>query len=332
MNFRVINGTEHPEQWRELLSRVTVYDFYHTPSYQLLDKTGEARLLVFEKNQNIKAIPLIFRRIHDSSDLQDVSSVYGYAGWIGTTTDPMPELYPVMQDYFRGENVVSAFSRLNPLIPGSDNFECGEVVDLNTTLGIDLTLPEEYLWRSYSESVRRSIRHSEKKGVTVRFAVTIEDILSFAETYRSAMIRLKASLSYFFPDDYFIDLMRSNDYRAFILLAEINGKQIGGGVFVICNQIMQYHLGAVAAGYQSYSPLKLIIDKARRIGMRHHLSVLHLGGGYGGVDDSLYIFKSRMSTTEYKFKVWRWITNEEQYASLSEDKPEEDTYFPLYRK
>ena len=144
------------------------------------------------------------------------------------------------------------------------------------------------------------------------------------------MLRSKAPEYLFFTTEYFESLIQSTDYDAFILFAELSGKTIGGAMFVSCNEFMEYHLGAMVDSYKRYSPLKLLIDEARLIGNEKKMSVLHLGGGYGGENDNLYVFKQRMSSLSYTFKVWKWIINEEIYKNLSSGK-NPTNYFPCYR-
>ena len=328
MIFKVIEGND-PAAWNAVLSKVEAYDFYHTPSYQVLDPIGTARLLVFEDQGACAAIPLIFRPVHNTNRI-DVSSVYGYAGWIRTAGFYPETVFSMLRDYFNDQKIISAFSRLHPLIRGSNFFQIGEVSEVNTTLGIDLSLPEQQQWRAYSRSVRGAILRNKRKGERIVKAESESDLQHFFRIYREAMTRLKAAPHYFFPDSYFKAVLASPDFESFVLLAERHGKIIGGALFVICGSILQYHLGAVANGYLPFSPLKLLLDEARLIGIEKKCSVFHLGGGHEGKEDSLFTFKSRMSTSSYSFQVWKWIVDEQYYDLLSKNKSS-SSFFPAYR-
>ena len=328
MVFKVIDRND-PAAWNTVLSKVEAYDFYHTPSYQALDTMGVARLLVFEDQGKYAAIPLIFRPVHDTGRM-DVSSVYGYAGWVRTAGFYPEAVFSILQDYFNEQKIVSAFSRLHPLIPGSNFFQMGEVSTVNTTLGIDLSLSERQQWCTYSRSVRGAILRNKRKGERIVRAESESEIQHFTGIYREAMTRLKAAPHYFFPDSYFEALLASPDFESFVLLAEHHGEIIGGALFVICGSILQYHLGAVANGFLPFSPLKLLIDEARLIGIEKKCSVFHLGGGHEGKEDSLFTFKSRMSTSSYSFQVWKWIVDAPYYDLLSKNKSS-SSFFPAYR-
>jgi hypothetical protein len=328
MDFKVIT-LDNSQEWKHILSLVKTYDFYHTPSYHQLEKSGEPRLLVFQEKDNVMALPLIVRKI-DATPWFDVTSVYGYAGWISSQNVNASEVSEILQDYFEKEKIISAFSRIHPLIENADSFPVGIVEDSNLTLGINLKEdPAIQKWH-YSRSVRSSINKSRKSGIQIRMSKSMEDVRLFSTIYTDAMHRLKAPEYLFFTSEYFESLIQSTDFDAFILFAELSGITIGGAIFVSCNDIMEYHLGATVDPHRQYSPLKLLIDEARLIGNEKKMSVLHLGGGYGGENDNLYVFKQRMSSLTYTFKVWKWIVNEEAYRELSFGK-NPTNYFPLYR-
>ena len=328
MDFKVIT-LDNSQEWKHILSLVKTYDFYHTPSYHRLEKSGESRLLVFQEKNNIMALPLIVRQINGTPWF-DVTSVYGYAGWICSQNANTSEVPEILQDYFDKEKIISAFSRIHPIIENADSFPVGIVEDSNLTLGINLKEePAIQRWH-YSRSVRRSINKSRKDGVQIRIGKSVADIHLFSKIYTDAMLRLNALEHLFFSIEYFESLIQSPDFDAFILFAEISGNTIGGAIFVSCNEFIEYHLGVVVDSYKQYSPLKLLIEEARLIGNEKKTSVLHLGGGYGGENDNLYVFKQRMSSLTYTFKVWKWIVNEEIYKKLSSDK-KPTNYFPCYR-
>jgi len=328
MEFKVIT-LDNSQEWKHILSLVKAYDFYHTPSYHQLEKSGESQLLVFQENAHIMALPLIIRKIAGTPWF-DASSVYGYTGWICSQKINSSEVSEILQDYFDKEKIISAFSRIHPIIENADSFPVGVVEDSNLTLGINLKEEPAIQRYHYSRSVRRSINKSRKSGVQVRMSKTVADVRLFSKIYTDAMLRLNAPEHLFFTTEYFESLIQSPDFDAFVLFAEFFGKTIGGAIFVLCDDLMEYHLGAMVDSHKQYSPLKLLIDEARLIGNEKKMSVLHLGGGYGGENDNLYVFKQRMSSLTYTFKVWKWIVNEEIYKELSSCK-KPTNYFPLYR-
>jgi hypothetical protein len=65
--------------------------------------------------------------------------------------------------------------------------------------------------------------------------------------------------------------------------------------------------------------------------------VLHLGGGRGGAEDSLFRFKAGFSDRRHAFATWRWVVRPEAYERLCAARraaggPEPPAgFFPAYR-
>ncbi|MDD2524785.1 MAG: GNAT family N-acetyltransferase, partial [Bacteroidales bacterium] len=228
----------------------------------------------------------------------------------------------------------------------------GNTCLLNQTVTLDLTLSQEEQWKMYSTSLRRQLRRIADKGIKCEVASSTTEWLTFAELYDASMKRRNANPHYFFPPTYFLHLRKACAFETLLLVSRYRGEIIAGGVFTMCNGTMQYHLGAVKSDYVTFSPLKQIVDEARRIGYSKGMRIFHLGGGYGGEENSLFAFKSRFSPLRKEFRVWKYCTNEEAYAQLIEaekgaqnkaDKETENgtehgtetfterSYFPLYR-
>lgn len=82
--------------------------------------------------------------------------------------------------------------------------------------------------------------------------------------------------------------------------------------------------------------MKLLIDEATIVGREHNMEYLHLGGGVGGNEDSLFEFKSGFSDTILNFKTWRFVSDQEEYNKLVQarwdNQPIKSDFFPLYRE
>ena len=314
-------------------------DAYHTSEYARISVEKSARPLLLsyvEDNYKI-CFPIVVRNIKNTS-FYDITSVYGYSGLLFNDMN-MPETVWLnfeknLVKYCSQKKIISVFSRLHPLISLPFDFlESPETIkNINKTVFIDLISQEEQ--KKQSASLRRQIKKLKEIGVTVRLAEKNEYPI-FASEYLKTMNRLNAEKEYLFSDDYFKNIVHTSDFQSFILFAEFEGKIIGGGLFLCCNEFMQYHLGAVSGEYRHLSPLKIIIDAAREIGSRKGLKYLHLGGGYAGKDDNLFVFKSRFSKKRSIFRTWNRIINQPEYDKLVKERfgdqiPESD-YFPLYR-
>ena len=104
-----------------------------------------------------------------------------------------------------------------------------------------------------------------------------------------------------------------------------------GNLFGESSGIVQYQLSGTEGQALQLSPLKILIDYARRWATRRGATVLHLGGGVGGAQDSLMHFKSGFSDRRHLFKTWHVVLDEQRYAELSGGALRSTDFFPAYR-
>lgn len=345
MEFKTIE-LSNPE-WNNYIRSSYTYDFHHTSCLHHIEVKDKEKALLFavQNGNDFLAFPIIIKPIEDTKYF-DASSVYGYGGPIASK--PFVELPLGIQLYFKNKflnycqqkNIIAIFSRLHPLIDHTLFFDgFGSVINLNKTVAIDLTLPIDEQRKAYRKSNKSEINQLRtKKGYTVKLIEHSdkESIDSFIEMYHETMQRVAAKDFYFFDTQYFNSLLKNPCFNCNLLLAYNNGKMAAGAIFTETKKIMQYHLAGTKEDFIKDTPMKLILDEARLLGIEKGLIFLHLGGGVGGSDDdSLFRFKSGFSKNYFQFSVWNLIVNQAIYeelvankAILSEDYP---NYFPLYR-
>ena len=103
--------------------------------------------------------------------------------------------------------------------------------------------------------------------------------------------------------------------------------------------IVQAHLAGTNEGLRQLSPLKVLLDDARSWARNRGNHVLHLGGGRGGKEDSLFAFKARFSARRHAFHTGRWILEPRLYRELVEARwrglgscdSTGEGFFPAYR-
>lgn len=338
MNFIVIPLED--EKWSETLEKCCLYDFYHTSCYNQLElREGIPKLILAESDEQLVAMPIIVREIL-GTNWKDVTSAYGYCGIISDTVfgNVKSELkdffWSKLLEYFNDIQVITAFSRLHPLIDTYSFFDqVGRVRDLNQTVSIDLTISPEEQKRQFRKSTKSEINQLKRKGFEVFESNNPEDVDEFIETYWENMKRVGASNYYLFSKEYFKEFLTSDCFTTKLLVAKVGNELAAGAIFTITGRIMQYHLAATREEYTRLAPMKLILDEARNIGYSRKLEFLHLGGGVGGSDeDSLFKFKSGFSKQRHRFRVWQWIINQVAYNELTSSIETVDNgYFPLYR-
>jgi len=332
--FEVI---EDNSKWSEIIKQADVYDFHHTAYFHKIDTEFPSKLLYFSDAENFIALPIIIRPI-EGTEYFDITSVYGYAGPVYRFDKDYEEkeLVAFFQSSFRlfckEQNIVSVFSRLHPLIEQKNILpELGNIVDLNKTVSIDLTLSADEQRKVFRKSLKSELNQLRRKEIEVKEAIRKEEIDQFIAIYYETMDRVNATPNYYFSKEYFYEFLNNADFNSKLLVAVKDNKVIAGAIFTLTDKIMQYHLAGTTEEFIKETPMKLILDEARLLGNETSAESLHLGGGVGGHDDdSLFRFKSGFSKNFKQFSVWKFIVDQEIYDELSETK-EKSNFFPLYR-
>jgi len=160
---------------------------------------------------------------------------------------------------------------------------------------------------------------------------TGEHIDRFITLYLETMRRKNAAPEYFFSRDYLSGLWQHLRGHVHLGVVEVDGLIVCAGLFGESSGIVQYHLSGTEGQALQLSPLKILIDYARRWATRRGATVLHLGGGVGGAQDSLMHFKSGFSDRRNLFKTWLVVLDEQRYTELSGKELGSTGFFPAYR-
>ena len=329
------------EAWNAIVKEAITYDIYHTSDYHNLEQTGQSILFVYRNEQTLIALPVIKRTIENSFYV-DCTSVYGYAGPISNTLfenldeQIIGDFIQSLLSFFEAENIVSVFCRLHPIINQQSVLHTmGGVHNNGKTVAIDLRSSLETQRLKYRRSIRQKVNQLRKKGFTVKVADTNAEIEEFIEIYFETMVKVNASASYFFDKEYFFGLLDAKDFDTKLILAYLDGKITSGLLLTFSNSIVQTHLAATRNEFLYEGPMKLLFDEATLIGREAGMDYVHLGGGVGGNEDSLFEFKAGFSDTFLEFNTWRYIANQSAYDQLVQEKCGEgdltSTMFPLYR-
>ena len=202
-------------------------------------------------------------------------------------------------------------------------------------VNIDISQNPEIQRQNFQKRLKTHINKS-RRNCSIREVSTPEDLEKFISIYHENMGRVNAKKYYYFDDDYFKKMLKSKDFKSEILLAINNDTDevIAGSIFIITNNIVQYHLSGTKNEFLDLMPTKLLIDEMRFKATELGLKFFNLGGGLGGLDDdSLFRFKSSFSKDFKDFKLWKLIVNEAVYSKLvlELNVKEDSGYFPLYR-
>ncbi len=327
-------------EWQEVLKHVDNYDFYHTYDYHNLSKTKDEKaiLIKYTEGNILIALPLIIRKIGDSKYF-DGTSVYGYAGPLQINVNNAfnnRNFVQALEQFFKEENIISIFSRLNPYIDNQHLIleKFGEIEDLGNVVNIDITKDIDFQRTQYSKSTKSRVNKARKQCY-IKQVNTENEINEFIDIYYENMKRLNAKDSYFFDRKYFLDFYNSKDFKTTILMVFDNetNKAIAAAMFVITNDIIQFHLSGTKNDSLNIAPARLFIDEMRLIGTKEGCKFYNLGGGLGSETDSLFDFKASFSNDYKSFKVWKYIVNKEIYNKLAieQELTDDVDFFPLYR-
>lgn len=346
----------HIHDWNRVLERVVHRDFFDLPSYhQMAEETekARARLFVYEEEGRTIALPLLFRHLEHVEALapmtagwQDATSVYGYSGPLCSESSPSPTLVQGFQKelcyFLRQSHVVSVFSRLNPLTDQTSLLNgmggCGE---LGQTVSIDLKLSEQEQRAQYRLNHRRTISKLQRLGVEVLKDNSFVQLEAFAGIYGQTMRRVHAAGFYQYEPAYLRELMCRHPREGHLFLARFKGRMIAGLLVVGAGKIAHCHLSGTLDEYLKLSPMKLLFDAARQWACANGFETLHLGGGVGSRQDSLFHFKTGFSSLRHTFRCWRWIVCPDVYEHLCQRAslylktrgmaPASRSFFPFYR-
>jgi hypothetical protein len=351
----------HPDDeagWLGVLERCRPHDFYALPQYHALAEAngeGRAHLFVHEEGDHTIALPLLLRPLATvaacgkaGGDWHDATSVYGYAGPLGSGPAPPADVVQRFQQeliaQLRTLRVVSVFSRLHPLLPREAAVAgLGECRLLQETVSIDLTLAPKFQRAGYRQNHLDGIRKLGKLGVTCVPDEGLRYLDDFIDLYYETMRRAGARDYYFFPRAYFADFLERLRPHAHLFMCHQGDRRICGALVVACGDIAQYHLGGTRDAAVKLAPMKLLVDTVRAWGCERGLHVLHLGGGTTPQpDDSLLHFKKGFSDRRHRFSVWRWVVWPEVYERLCREAAAwherqglaalPGDYFPEYRR
>lgn len=340
MSYLIVSN-DNISLWNSYIERSVHYDFYHTGEYHSLQTRGEPFLFVFEQDDVVIMFPLLKRRI-EHTGFVDFTSAYGYPGPLSNRefadiSDSHAEAFKdAFLRFIAEERCVSVFARLNPFIDHCTLLErFGGVYGNGKTVYMDLTTTLEEQRARYEKRLRRRIKQLRRKNYRLSESEDPVEISLFRDLYYENMDRVKASESYYFEEDYFLNLLDKSRFKSKLLLVYDEDTLISGAIVIYSGKIIRNHLSATNFHYLKDSPGKLLTDEISLIGRDLGLQYFHLGGGVAGREDSLFHYKASFSDLYLEDKVWCYIADPVTYDYLVDLKaPEEggnEQMFPLYR-
>lgn len=328
-------------RWSAVLGRVT-HDVYHRPGYvaaAAVHEGGTPTAFYAEAEGHALLIPLLLHPLPPAlaapPTWRDAASPYGYPGPL-LTPDCPPAVFETLLHAFRtsaaAHEIVSVFLRLHPLlpIPLGPLAGLGDVREHGPTVYLDLAQPVRY-----RRDHRSGLRKLQQAGYTARIDAWAH-YETFQTLYTATMERVQARPFYRFAPRYFTALReRLPDALHLSTVHAPDDTIAAAGLFTAAGPFVEYHLSGTTETHRADAPAKLLVDSLRSWAQTHGVRFVHLGGGVGGTDDTLLLFKAGFSDRTAPFHTVRIILDPSRYADLVDRagaiSPEPGGFFPAYR-
>ncbi len=340
MSYNMLKVVVEGSEWSQKIKNMLGFDFYHTFSYNnYYSNQGNNKpiLFCFSEDSFEIVLPLILREI-PGTKYYDLTSCYGYAGPIVNNKN-IPNHVIVnflnsFNNYLKNNNIITLFSRFHPSLQNEKYvLNLGLVDTLGKTVFIDLKVNQTLQKKQYRKGVKSDLNILKKEGYQIYEDINKEYLSVFTEIYNENMLRVDAKSEYYFNKVYYDTLLNSSDIDSRLYFVMKDNIKVATAIFVFTDSIIQYHLSGTRERFLKNSPIRLLIDYIREYGSIHGYSELHLGGGLGSNEDSLFQFKTGFSKQYHEFKVWKYVVNNDVYEKLNTERcfNLETNYFPKYR-
>lgn len=338
--------------WDEIVRSFCRRDVYWLSGYTKafeLHGDGEPVLLLYE-NEGIKGINVVMKRdiaddkhfkgILEKGKYYDLSTVYGYGGWIfegekmiGTYTE---QFIREMDEWYSDNNIVSEFIRFHPVIDNESmvDEQIYEKIRLGNTVAIMLD-DEESVWNRYSSKNRGHIRKAEKEGVSIITSDSVEAYEIFNSIYETTMNQDEAVDYYYFDSEFFDSIRNDLKEHAMVYIAYLKERPIAAAIMLYENKYISYHLSGQIMEFRKYAGTNMILNEAAKWGCANGFEWLHLGGGLGAKEGPLYDFKKSFykKGEDKAFYIGKKIINRKIYDELvsMRNLTSDTAFFPKYR-
>lgn len=344
MNLKVYNS-ETSEEWDRIVRSFLNHDVYWLSGYvKAFELHGDGiPLLFYYEDEFVRGInvsmkrdisfDLRFKNKIQVGELYDLSSPYGYGGWI-IEGDNCSGLFREYEKWCVDNLVVSEFVRFHPVLENHKYcMESYDVVGLGNTITLDLTSPE-VIWDNITSKNRNVIRKAQKNGVHIYNGRFPEIYKKFKEIYDETMIKDEAEEYYFFTEDFYNSIIYDLPYNSQVFYAEYEGEIIASSIMLFENKRINYHLSGSKRKYSSLAATNLLLYETALWGYSNGYKTLYLGGGVGSGEDGLYKFKKSFyrKDDEKRFYIGKKVFIQEKYDELLNLRGEVTSgFFPKYR-
>lgn len=336
---------EQHEQWDSIVRSFVDYDVYWLSGYVnafRIHGDGEPLLISYDDGST-RGINVAMKRdiakdrhfkgILEEGVYYDLSSPYGYGGWIIEGEDKA-NLFKAYADWISRNKIVSEFVRFHPMIKNQVScYAFYDVIQLGEVVHMDLSSPEA-IWSNITSKNRNMIRKAVKNGVKIYNGRFPEIYERFRNIYNGTMKKDEADSYYFFGKEFYKSILEDLSGNAQVFWAEKDGQTISSAIMLAANGKMSYHLSGSLREFNSFAPTNLLLYKAALWGCMNGCSFFYLGGGVGSEEDSLFKFKRSFYKGDLNhFFIGKKIYDHAKYDMLIGMREDINNhgFFPVYR-
>ncbi|MBE6970666.1 MAG: peptidoglycan bridge formation glycyltransferase FemA/FemB family protein [Ruminococcaceae bacterium] len=343
----MVYSVEQTAQWDAAVRSMASYDVYYLSGYvKAFQIHGDGEpLLFYYEGDGLRGINVVMKRDiakapQFAGKLEegrwfDLATPYGYGGWLLEGDGDSTALYAAYEAWCNEHAIVSEFVRFHPVLKNHIFAqEAYEVIALGNTIAMDLT-SNETIWTNIISKNRNMIRKAQKNNIRICHGSNKELYQVFREIYNATMDKDHATDYYYFAPDFYESVRCDLPENAEIFYAQMeDGTIIAASIMLSANGYMNYHLSGSRRDYQHLAPTNLLLYEAALWGCANGCRSLHLGGGVGSGEDSLYKFKRAFYREEpLRYHIGKKIFSQEKYQELVEMRTDlpESGFFPRYR-
>lgn len=336
------------ELWDKTIRSFPVYEPFYLNAY-VKASAGHSKdsqpILLFYENGDVRAATVILRRdialsqpfcgkIPENTYF-DLSSPYGYGGFLYNTDSFPDEVQKAYNQYCLEKGYVCEFLRFNLFTDYAQYYD-GYAVSPMVNVVCDLSGSWEDVFGRYQGKTRQKVRKIQKSGWSVRVGNTKTDIDTFLPVYYDTMDRNDARSMYYFDKEFFETLHELGD-PIYYFFAEKEGKVGAVNLLIGGNENTYCFLSSTSREFLKESPNYLLMSEMIAWSHVNGFKRFVIGGGYGSNDDLLRFKKGFAPEGLYDFYIGNKIFNQEIYNKLLEirreagELDENSHFFPLYR-
>jgi hypothetical protein len=329
-----VNLEVESSTWDSLLTHAGCTDVYYRRGYvdsAATTQAGRSAYLFVAGSGGSVVFPCIVRRL-EGLGAQDVTTV-GYGGPLALGHEPPLRQFHELYDAWCSEHaVITSFVRFHPLLE-TQRYAGPTFHRLEVEGSVAWPL-EGDLFAKMHPHHRRLVRKAESRGVEVSAVESPQRLDEFIALYEHTMHRLSAARFYFFPEQYWAQIVSGLGDALVLFEARRAGTLLGGVLCLGGAPWFHYHLGATSDEARDLGTSHLLLYTAAHHAKKRGYKAFHLGSGLGGSGGSLLEFKRRFTHAPPE-EQWlgKAVHDVERYLELTgATELKYEGFFPAYRR